>query len=100
MHYEMALELARAGKIDDAEKKLSVRVLIEQIGNCHAFVYWYDLHLDEKNSISTLNAAHTNHWKKAIQFFNKDYPLEAETSIELDVIQTHTGFEFEINVPQ
>lgn len=80
-------------------KKQKISLSIEKSGTCHALAFWYDLHLDQKNTISTLSQSRTNHWKQAIEFFEEDYPLVAGTTIELGINQSHTGFEFELNFP-
>ena len=91
-HLDFRKEVPKARK-----EKISLRV--EKSGTCHALAFWYDLHLDEKNTISTLNHADTNHWKQAIQFFPKDYQLTAGNVVDLMVIQSQTGFEFAMKFP-
>jgi tetratricopeptide (TPR) repeat protein len=75
-----------------AQDNLEVR--IRRTGVCQAAAFWFDLHLDKKNKISTLHGAHSNHWKQALQFFSVDLQCTAGDTVKLGVTQNLTGFEF------
>ncbi len=85
----------RSGRLQD--KKQTHGLPIEKTGICHALAFWYDLHLDEDTTISTLAPVGTNHWKQAVHFFPRDYPLTAGDVVQLTVNRTKQGLDFTID---
>ena len=63
-------------------------------GICHAIVFWFDLYLDPNTMISSRAQSRTNHWKQAIQFFDKDYPFDSRQPVTLKVLYNQTGISF------
>lgn len=41
-------------------------------GTAHGVAFWFDLHLDEETTYSSLSSSRTNHWKQAVYFFGRD----------------------------
>ena len=65
-------------------------------GMCHAIVFWFDLFLDSDTMITSRAATRTNHWKQAIQFFDKDYHFDCGQPVNLKVLFNSTGISFRL----
>ena len=65
-------------------------------GICHGIVFWFDLFLDSDTMISSRSRTRTNHWKQAIQFFDKDYHFDCGQPVNLKVLFNSTGISFRL----
>jgi hypothetical protein len=82
----------------DISVQISPAVLVvpTNSGICHAIVFWFDLYLDSDTMISSRAEDQTNHWKQAIQFFDKDYQFVCGHPVNLKVLFNHTGISFRL----
>ncbi|CAK0763375.1 Predicted RNA methylase [Azospirillaceae bacterium] len=70
---------------DSGRRDFCVKAAVD--GLCHGIVFWFDLMLDEETTYSSASRARTNHWKQAIQFFER--PLSVSVGDEIDVAATY-----------
>ena len=54
-------------------------------GTVHGIVFWFDLHLDDENTLTTSPESGRTHWGQAVQFFEREIAVNKGQSLAVTV---------------
>ena len=79
------------------ETKSEHRVQVIKSGTIHALPYWFTLHMDSSNSISTYSGAYPgSHWKQAVIVLKEKVPVIAGQEILISASCINSGISIEV----
>lgn len=81
------------GTILPARKTISVPVTRDGVGHC--VVFWFDMRLDEENSISN-EPGSTTHWEQALQCLPAEAPVWAGETLTIEAEHDCTAISFRL----
>lgn len=77
-----------------APNKFPFQVQAQEDGTADAFVFWFDLHLDEEIALSSGPDGEMIHWGQAIYFFDQPFAVKKREWIELVALQSDMHIRF------
>lgn len=87
-HYDFTKDLA-------LEQKALLKIRATHNGTCHAVVFWFKLHLDDRLSLET-KPGRGGHWTQAVQALPQPVSLPKGHKLVLLVEQHSRGISFEV----
>lgn len=75
-----------------------ISVPVKRDGVCHAFVFWFEMQLDDEISISNRPGSAT-HWEQALQCLEKATPVQAGKTINILAQHDCNSISFKLTAP-
>jgi hypothetical protein len=80
-----------------AQTNEKFKIVVTNSGSIHGVAFWFDLLLDEHNTISTAISSGITAWGQALQLFEQDIEVEEGNVVELCCATDDTRIYFEVS---